>query len=107
MADSGGDGMLVFCFELRITMVVRARMGSHPPAGPELVCGGSIQTTISTLEGATPMAETKDGKKFVRVKSYTRPDGVKVPAYVRSTPDTSTGPAKRPTPGRKSSKSSK
>jgi hypothetical protein len=53
------------------------------------------------------MAETAKGNKFVRVKGYIRPDGTKVPAYVRSTPDTSKGPAKRPSPRQTSRKSSR
>jgi hypothetical protein len=47
------------------------------------------------------MAETEKGHKFVRVKSYTREDGTKVPEHVRSTPDTSTGakpPARKAPP---------
>jgi hypothetical protein len=47
------------------------------------------------------MAETKAGKKFIRIQgfSYTKDDGtkVKVPTHDRSTPHTSTGPA----PGKK------
>jgi hypothetical protein len=50
------------------------------------------------------MAETARGKKFVRVKPYTRADGTKVPGHDRSTPDTSKGeqkpPPKRPRRGR-------
>ncbi len=39
------------------------------------------------------MAETRRGKKEVHVKAYTRPDGTKVPAHYRSTPNTSHGKA--------------
>lgn len=51
------------------------------------------------------MAETAKGKKIVRVHGYTRSDGTKVPPHDRSTPDTSKGPAKRPTPRRTGRKS--
>jgi len=51
------------------------------------------------------MAETARGKKFVRVKPYTRADGTKVPGHDRSTPETSKGEQKpaprRPTGRRK------
>ena len=38
------------------------------------------------------MAETAKGKKWIRIKSYVRADGSRVPAHDRSTPKTSTGP---------------
>jgi len=41
------------------------------------------------------MAETARGKKWIRIKSYVRADGSKVPAHDRSTPKTSTGPKAR------------
>jgi hypothetical protein len=41
------------------------------------------------------MAETRRGKKEVHVKGYTRPDGTKVPAHYRSTPNTSRGAARK------------
>jgi hypothetical protein len=37
------------------------------------------------------MAETSDGKKFVRVHEYTRRNGTKVETHDRSTPRTSRG----------------
>lgn len=33
------------------------------------------------------MAKTKDGKKIVPVKGYTKKDGTKVPGHRRSTPN--------------------
>jgi hypothetical protein len=53
------------------------------------------------------MAETKKGKKIVYVHPYVRADGTKVPAHERSTPDTSTGPAKPASPGRRRRKAPK
>jgi hypothetical protein len=47
------------------------------------------------------MAETAKGNKIVKVHSYKRADGTKVPAHDRSTPDTSKGPTKLPAPRRK------
>jgi hypothetical protein len=44
------------------------------------------------------MAQTDDGKKFIRVPAHTREQGgetVKVPAHIRSTPKTSDGPGKK------------
>ena len=32
------------------------------------------------------MAETEKGKKFIRVKQYTRGDGTRIPSHIRSTP---------------------
>jgi hypothetical protein len=52
------------------------------------------------------MAETAKGKKIVWVRGYTRADGTKVPTHERSTPETSKGPAKHPTPRRTPRKSS-
>ena len=46
------------------------------------------------------MAETAKGNKIVKVPSYTKADGTKVPAHDRSTPKTSTG-AKPPASGDK------
>jgi hypothetical protein len=41
------------------------------------------------------MAETAKGKKWIRIKSYVRADGTRVPAHDRSTPKTSRGPKSR------------
>jgi hypothetical protein len=41
------------------------------------------------------MAETAKGKKWIRIKSYVRGDGTRVPAHDRSTLKTSKGPTSR------------
>jgi hypothetical protein len=41
------------------------------------------------------MAQTKDGKKFVPVKKYTKNNGTTVKKHIRSTPNTSSGSKKK------------
>ena len=42
------------------------------------------------------MAETKKGQKFNRIPGYTKEDGTRVKAHVRSNPRTSSGKASQP-----------
>jgi hypothetical protein len=40
------------------------------------------------------VARTEKGQKYNRIPAYTKADGTKVKAHVRSNPSTSDGPAK-------------